>query len=148
MSAPAAAVEGGELDFDRAAASATGDVDAGMDDELAEPGVEPIRDRAAPGRFRQARMNPSWTASRASSGSRRISRAAASSRATAAPASCCEGVMIAPLRSLDEVPLVHDDPWSRRGHPLALDGMASPSRELFPGMVRRRRLPAAAADRR
>ncbi len=39
------------------------------------------------GRVRQARMNPSWTPSRASSGSLRISRAAASSRATASPAS-------------------------------------------------------------
>jgi len=39
------------------------------------------------GRFRQARMKPSWTASRASSWSRRISLAAASSRATNARAS-------------------------------------------------------------
>ena len=40
-----------------------------------------------PGRSRQARTMASWTASRASSPSRRIRRAAPSSRATAAPAS-------------------------------------------------------------
>ena len=43
-----------------------------------------------PGRSRQARTMASWTASRASSPSRRIRRAAPSSRATAAPASAAK----------------------------------------------------------
>ena len=36
------AVDRGQLDLDRAAASAARDVDARMDDELAQPGVEPV----------------------------------------------------------------------------------------------------------
>ena len=86
MSARGRAVRSGSSRPRRPVLAATNEVEAGMDDEPAEPGVEPVR-IAKPGRSRQARMNPSWTASRASSGSRRISRAAASSRATAAPAS-------------------------------------------------------------
>ena len=52
-------------------------------------------------------MSASWTASRASSGSRRMRRAAASSRVTARADELGEGVMIASPRSLDEASLVH-----------------------------------------
>ena len=60
-----------------------------------------------PGRSRQARMSASWTASRASSGSRRMRRAAPSSRVTDASNELGEGVMIASPRSLDASSLVH-----------------------------------------
>ena len=56
------------------------------DDETSEPALEAIR-IAERGQVPPGRMKPSWTASRASSWSRRISLAAASSRATNAPAS-------------------------------------------------------------
>ena len=69
--------------------SAPDEVEAGIDGQTVEPGIEPVR-VAKPGRSRQARMSASWTASRASSGSRRISRAAASSRASAGSTSAAK----------------------------------------------------------
>jgi hypothetical protein len=53
-------------------------IQTGIDQQPVQPRVEPIR-IAQPGRSRHALMNVSWTASRASSWSRRISRATASS---------------------------------------------------------------------
>ena len=56
-----------------------------------------------------------------------------------------EGVMIAPLRSLDQVPLIHDGPrGSVRPSGRITDRMASPSRESFHG----RASAAAVAGRR
>ena len=41
-STAARSVDRGQLDLDRPAAPTSRDIDAGMDDEMAEPGVEPI----------------------------------------------------------------------------------------------------------
>ena len=49
-----------------------------------------------------------------------------------------EGVMIAPLRSFDQVSLVHDRLWLDAGICRVSDGMASPSSKSFPDMETRR----------
>ena len=113
------AVDRRQFDLDRAVPPSAHDVDAGMDGRAGEARRRTGRDRAAPAGppgADECLLDPS----RASSGSLRISRAAASSRAMASLGKHREGVMIAPLRPLDEVSLVHDSPRSRRGHPVAL----------------------------
>ena len=65
------------------------------------------------GRVRQARMNPSWTASRASS---RVPEDQSGCRVqprNGRAGERREGVMIAPLGSCDEIELVHDGSRSR-----------------------------------
>ena len=59
-----------------------GRVEAGVDGQTMEPGIEPLR-LAQPGQIAPGADEASWTASRASSVSRRMRRAIASSRATA-----------------------------------------------------------------
>ena len=75
-----------ELHLDDAPAAMPRDVQAGVDGQAMEPGVEPLgvtqHPEVAPGS-----MSASWTASRASSGSRRMRRAARSSRVPASRAS-------------------------------------------------------------
>ena len=64
-------MDGRELDLDRPPATAAGLVDAGVDGEAMEPGLEPV----GVAKRRQVTPGPdeaSWTASRASSGSRRM----------------------------------------------------------------------------
>ena len=82
-------------------------------------------------------MKPSWTASRASSWiAKDQPRGGVQARHLRA-GERFEGVMIAPLRPFDQVPLIHDrlvlaaTVWPRD------DGMASPSRESFRDMETR-----------
>ena len=128
----------GQLDLDRAAASATGDVDAGMDDELAEPRVEPVgvaqRRQVPPGAdepfldrvARELRVPEDQPGCRVEPRDGRAGKLR-------------EGVMIAPLRPLDEVSLVHDNPLPRRGRPVALRWYGVAVARIVPGMVWRRR---------
>ena len=112
-------VDRGQFDLDRPVPATAHDVDAGMDDEPAKPGVEPFRvakrRQGPPGAdesildtvARELRVPEDQPGRRVQprdgvAGKRR------------------EGVMIALLRPLDEVSLVHDSPRSRRGHPVAL----------------------------
>jgi len=123
-------IDRGQFDLDRPAPAAASDIDAGVDDELAEPGVEPIRvaqrrqvtpgadeallDRVA----RELRVPEDQPGRRVEPRDGRAGKQR-------------EGVMIASLRPLDEVSLVHDNPrWCAavrsRSH-----GMASISGDSF-----------------
>ncbi len=115
-----------------------------MDDELAERGVEPIgvaeRRQVAPGAdeafldrvARELRVPQDQPCGRVQSRDGRAGKQ-------------CEGVMIAPLRPLDEVSLVHDNPrwcaavWSRS------HGMASIPGDSFRARDGGGREPAAAS---
>ena len=113
------AVDRRQFDLDRPVPASAHDVDAGVDDEPAKPGVEPVRiaerRQGPPGAdesildtvARELRVPEDQPGRRVQprdgvAGKRR------------------EGVMIAPLRPLDEVSLVHDGPRSRRGRSVAL----------------------------
>ena len=110
MSATDRSVDRQQLDLDRSSASTSQDVDAGADDEAAEPALEAIRiaegGQVPPGSDEALldRVSRELVVPEDQSGSRiqpRDERAGQHG----------EGVMIAPLRSLDEFSLVH-------GHPL------------------------------
>ena len=90
-----------------------------MDDEPAKPGVEPVwiaKRRQGPPGADEAILDPVARELRVPEdqpGSRVQPRDGVAGKRR-------EGVMIALLRPLDEVSLVHDSPRSRRGHPVAL----------------------------
>ena len=73
-----------ELDLEDPPTSTASQVETRIDGQSMEPGIE-LSGSRSPRRFFHAWSVASWTASRASSGSRRISRAAVSSRARCAP---------------------------------------------------------------
>ena len=102
-----------QFDLDRPVTATTQDIDAGVDDELAEPGVEPLGiakpTQVTPGVeesvldrvMSKVRISEDQSGRRVQPGDGRSSEHR-------------EGVMIAPLRLLDEVSLVHDSPRSQR----------------------------------
>jgi len=108
-----------QLDLDRSAPPSTRDIDAGMDDELAQPGVElvgvakrrqvpPCADESILDRVsRELRVPEDQPGGRVQPRDGRAGERG-------------EGVMIAPLCPFDEVSLVHDSPWSLRNHSVAL----------------------------
>ena len=119
MSPIAGRVDRGQLDLDRPTPTPTRHVDARMDDELAQPGVELVRvaqrRQVAPGADEAV-----------------LDRVAGQLRVAKDQAGGCvepgdgragergEGVMIALPCPFDEVPLVHDSPLSVRGRSVAL----------------------------
>ena len=109
MSATAGPSIGSELDLDRPSPSTSQDVDAGTDDETAEPGFEAIRiakRRQVPPGAKEAlldRVSRELVVPEDQSGRRVQPRDEHAGKHR-------EGVMIASLRSLDELSLVHGPP--------------------------------------
>jgi len=122
-----------ELDLDRSSTTVPGEIEAGVDGESVEPGVEPIRvaqaRKIAPGsdeRFLD-RVSREITIPKHQSGGRVQPRDGQVDKLG-------EGVMIAPLRSFDETVLVHVAPRLR--HDLGgrtRQRMASASAKRFTG---------------
>jgi len=112
-------VDRGQFDLDRPAPPAAHDVDARMDDEPAKPGIESVR----VAQRRQRSPGADISILDAVARELRVPKDQAGSRVQPrdrVAGKRREGVMIAPLGSLDEVSLVHDNPRSRRGRSVAL----------------------------
>jgi hypothetical protein len=106
-------IDRGQLDLDRPVSSTSQDIDAGMDDELAKPPIEPL------GIAKPAQVAPCVEESFLDRVVREIRVPEDQSGRCVQPgdgrsSKLREGVMIAPLRTLDEVSLIHDSPWSQR----------------------------------
>jgi hypothetical protein len=103
-------VDRGQFDFDRPVTATTQDIDAGVDDKLAEPGVESL------GIAKPAQVTPCVEKSILDRVMSKVGVSEDQSGRGVQPGDGRsgehgEGVMIAPLRLLDEVPLLHDSPW-------------------------------------